>query len=210
MKLKSALIIAALGIGVSVGTAGTVKISNVSGAPAALSFRDDAGAIQVLGEGSIGIGTFGIDNAAIGGFAGADEVDVRGLLANFTQFADSVSVGFNGTAGLYETTIAQALNSGDAFVGNKVYTVVGNGSTLAGSTSLLVVEDEGSFLADPSLMDAINLNGDKNVVVGEFLADPSPFGGGSLVLAGMGIIPEPSSVMLLLSGVALMAGRRRR
>lgn len=168
---------------------------------------DADGSFIPNGGGMVAIGSFADES----GIAGASSVD--GLLSAFTQFGDAVSVAGVGTvAGLYANSISASV-SGGGFTDQSVFTVIGNGGSLASSSNFLVFKHDGVFPAD-----ADNPTATLNAIVGE--------GQGELLLGGSGtgdfngnaidtytlgvVVPEPSSALLGLLGLSFLAFRRRK
>jgi hypothetical protein len=122
--------------------------------------------------GSVSIGTFAtLTDAAITG-AGRNQ-----LLADFLAFGDSVNnptpIGdasaFN-LPGLYSDVLNGTNAAGDPKIGKAIYTLIGNGPTVATSSQIAVVKDNDTFVLD-----------DQPVIAADvFIHDPS-----SVILIGM-------------------------
>ena len=105
MKLTTSVFSALAALALS-AQAATITVGNLPGnVPVPISGTDGA----LLGSGTVAIGVFSGDVAALAG-AG----DIAGLKGAFTQFGSSVSVGFNGLAGLYQNSVSGAIAAGDS------------------------------------------------------------------------------------------------
>ena len=202
MKTSTHLLnLIALAAFASSAQAATVTVSNLPGnVPVPILDADGA----LLSTGSVAIGIFSGDAAALGA-AG----DLAGLKAAFTQFGDSVSVGFNGLDGLYQNTVSATVG-GTEFSGANVFTVVGNGTDVASSPGLFIFDHGITFVDEPGATPDAVVTVDGNAVLG--IAGTGNVGGNEFAgyqLAGV-VVPEPSSALLCLLGVASLTIRRRR
>jgi hypothetical protein len=165
--------------------------------------------------GIIQIGSFtsADPGALIGGVT--SPAGLAALLSDFIAFGSPTSVGASGAGfeGLYDVAAQSPLAAGHPLVGKSIYTWIGNGASLATSTQFAIIKDNNSFdidaplfAANAGLLETTNqyLFGSGN---GPSLTANSVFPANvSLQLAG---IPEPMSATLLLSGLVLLACRRR-
>ncbi len=197
--------------------AGVITVTNVpaTGAADALFVADSSGTLLPANSGSVGIGFFaGGDAAVTGASSGSD------IIAGFTQFSDSVGISFSSPVpGLYLNQISGAINDG-GFDGQSIYTVIGDGGTLASSSQWAVYKHDVSFPAEganPNAAVESAILGAGNALIGTLA--PSTFNGNdvnALWLDGFGgagpgpVIPEPSSALLALLGFSFMGFRRRR
>jgi hypothetical protein len=204
MKLSTSVFSALAALAIS-AQAATVTVSNLpSNIPVPISGRDG----NPLGSGSIAIGVF---NGDVGALTGAG--DIAGLKAAFNQFGSSVSIGFNGRAGLYQNTVTATVG-GTAFSGANVYTVIGDGADIVSSDGLLVFDHGFTFVDEPGATPDAVIRTDGNLLLGS--AAQSDVGGtafdGFMLAgeAGAGVIPEPSSALLGLIGLSALFFRRRK
>lgn len=132
---------------------------------------------------------------------------------NSTQKIGEAGAGFEG---LYDKPVSGAINAGDAIIGQNIYTLIGNGDTLATSSQLAIIRDANTFGADAPLFTAGAglLEADASVVYG-LATGPSVKpnaafeGAASVQLQPFGVIPEPMSAAFLLSSLAFVVRRRR-
>jgi len=167
--------------------------------------------------GSVSIGTFAtLTDAAITALGAPGR---NTLLADFLAFADSVAQptptgdanAFN-IPGLYSDVLNGTNAAGDPKIGKAIYTLVGNGATIASSTQIAVVKDNDSFVLDDQPVITANAwiyEPSSTLLIGELGPQISiPALGGSFGTLQLAIVPEPSCVALL--GLAAFAFRRRR
>jgi hypothetical protein len=140
---------------------------------------------------------------------------LQALLADFITFGSSTSVGASGAGfeGIYDVAAQQPLSAGNPLVGKSIYTMIGNAATLAGSTELAIIRDNGAFDVDAPLFNtaASLLEGTNTYLFGNGTG-PSLTANAVFPAAAslqLQAIPEPMSAALLLSGLALVARRRR-
>lgn len=188
----------------------------IVGSPSETPVVDNTGAPIPIGAGSVAVGYFNLlDDAAIG-----STTDFGALLTDFVQFGQATATGFqngfNAPGFFSHSTDAPIPNGGNNFTGNNVYTVIGNGATLAGSSQLAVWKGNAVFTQENAVgLGSVNSNvtpgagslifgtsgGAKNVGVGPTFSD-------SIQLSAP--IPEPSSALLFgLGGFALLLRRKR-
>jgi hypothetical protein len=203
MKLIQSVASALVTLAISAHAA-TITVSNLPGnIPVPLLGLDD----RTLASGSVAIGIISRDVATLGA-AG----DIAGLKAAFTQFGESVSVGFNGLSGLYQNTVTGTV-AGTAFSGQNVFTVVGDGADIASSNGLFVYDNGISFVDEPGATpdDVINSAGIaifENSAVGD--VSGNAFEGYQLSDCPL-CLPEPSSALLSsLLGIGFISIRRRK
>lgn len=162
----------------------------------------------LLTGGVIGIGSFTTADPTSLIAAAGSPAGWAALVADFISFGATNAVG-NDTPGLYQTDKSQTI-AGTALVGKTIYTLIGNGATLAASGQGGVVQHAGTFLAENPLFSGvadISLP-TSTVLMGTVGPNVTTVLGSapSLLLAP---IPEPMTATLLLSAFALVARRRR-
>lgn len=190
----------------------SIKTLNVVGFDSTTSaIVDNTGNVIPQDTGIVAIGTFG----------DLTDVEIQALSNGSSIESSFAAVGFtdmNLGDGLWEDIINNP-NDTSAFVGQSIFTVVGNGSTLASSDQFLIyrhssVNGTGDFNQDP------NTNGDAfvaeggastgSLVVGGHGTFEHDFGAGDVAAFNLVPVPEPSSTALLgLGGLALILRRRR-
>lgn len=187
--------------------AATVTITNFDGVSATPFFNPILTASgSLLTSGIVVIGTYTSTPTSF--------VDVLG--GNFVQAGNSsVTV----TNGFFQGNITTpTLTNGDSFVGNSVYVVIGNGTTLANSTELLawqaLANPAGNvFVADdptggPNSVAIRNSTGEARVG-NEVNFDFGAGGPGIQPALQLVAVPEPSSLILSVIGVLALLRRKR-
>ena len=167
-------------------------------------------------SGVVALGSFSMTDAQI--TAAAAAMDRAGLIAAFTQFAASSVVGDAGgfnTPGLYGHDFSAPINAGNTLIGKNIYTFVGNQSTLASSSQILIMkadpaqlfpEDNPVGVADANLTNPL-----ATMIVGTSVPGQTiPGVAGTFNGAQLVPIPEPTALFTCLLGVFGMAMRRRR
>ncbi len=162
---------------------------------------------------------------AIGTFA-TEPVSISNVLSSFNQAGGaSQTIGFFGASapGYFQGSInTGTLGVGDGFVGNNLYVVIGNGTTLAESNQLLVWKaitnpDGNVFTADsptggPANVQVLSSTG--TLLFGTVQSNFDPDGAGTEYTAQnafrLAAIPEPSTSLLAAFGVIALLRRRRR
>lgn len=133
------------------------------------------------------------------------------IVESFISFGATTNVG-SAFGGLYESVAQAPIAQGGPLDGKTIYTLIGNGATLAASTEAALVTDGATFAFDNPLfsgraeISAANAqvlfgNGAGPSITSALGAAPS------LQLAP--VVPEPFSATLLLTGLALVFRRRR-
>lgn len=135
------------------------------------------------------------------------------FVSSFTQTGSSgvSGQGATGTAGFTQFNAdAGRIDTSNAAFGQEVFLVAGNGSTLAASTEIAVFSSGQNFVDDSATptQAAFNISyAPANIVVGDNQGDVA-FGQPVTRLAGITVVPEPSSALLL--GLAATCGLVRR
>ncbi len=214
--MNNATIVAVLGLlGASLAQAANVSHFNFNedtGAQRPLSSSTGA---PILSGGVIQLGTFrsADPTSLINAFNGSpSEGTKQAILNDFINFGATSSVGTS-YEGLYGGEKSVPILAGSEFIDKTIYTLIGNGSTLAASNQIALVRDDETFAADnpvaPARLADISA-ASSAILIG------NPNGPGFTTLLGpatsslsLAAVPEPMSAMLLLSGLGLMVRRRR-
>lgn len=186
----------------------TISITNfdsVSAVPFFNPITDSSG--NLLNSGIIVVGTYSVQPSNVS--------DVLG--SNFTQ-AGSGSLSIISPGFFQGDITTPLLTAGDAFVGNSVYIVIGNGTTLANSTQLLSWQAGGNpdgdvFVADdptggPGSVAVRNSTGEARVGQ-ETTFDFGSTGPGVQPALQLAAIPEPSTLILSALGTLALLRRKR-
>lgn len=200
------LVLAIIGVSVvaSSAFAATTITANNLGAVNTESFRirDFSSVLIPADTGTVALGTFTGDVNVSG-------TSIAAVLGNFVQFGESSVFGGVGTlSGMYDRAITGDVTAD--LVGQNVYTVLGNGSTLESSTDLLIFRGSALFIAEPGTTENARTNPDfGELVLGSTGTDDSltPF---SNYYNMAHVIPEPSTVLLTSLGAGFLLFRRRR
>jgi hypothetical protein len=197
MKLSLSVLSGLAALGLS-AQAATITVTNVNGTTPAPIVNSALSGGGLVGSGVFAIGTFSSDPAGVG----AD-----GIGAIFQQFGDAF--GTTVAPGIYQNSVTSTVG-GSSFADAKVYTVVGNGSTIAASSALAVWDHAFNFKSEPDATDNAILGGSGAAVLGNTVS--ADLGGGA-VFDGLQLVdkvPEPSSSLLGLLGLSFLAFRRRK
>ena len=213
--MKKTLIASLVTLGMFSGaSAYTVAFLNIDAAnETAVPILDNTGSPIALGSGYVAAGTF----SALPG--GVDDVK-----ANFIPFGDGDTAFSNGVGvpGFFDGDRSAPIPQGtaDAPVGQSVYLVIGDGSTLADSTDFVVFDPSLIFGTENAVgaggLD-ININSDavtpESVLWGTIVTDVDTGLGVTFtegLQIGNTVVPEPStSLLAALAGLAFAARRRR-
>jgi len=197
--------------------AATYNIDNSSNGLNANGITDNAGNLLAGTAGSVAIGFFNSDAEVVTATTAADLLD-----ANWLNFGTSETSFLETQAplnyrGVFDVAGTETTNLGN-YSGKNIYVVMGNASSLLGSTDFLVYKFTSTFGADADepinvgLVLDVNTYTPANLLLGSIGADMkvSPLASATQPTFKMQIIPEPSSIALLGLGVVGFVIRRRR
>lgn len=208
-------------IATSNGIASTGTLSDPSAPAAVGSFT---GYQSPGSTGIVAFGVFGTTNSSIftqstdAQITGAVATGLSSLVATFVQFG--ASGGFNatgafGTKGVF-TRNTSATVTGSVFTSRNIYALIGNGTTFANSSELLVLKSTSLFEAAQDAIptaQTVTLNtASASLLFGRNLADVRTTTADASATPGWGTaqaVPEPSTALLGAIG-ALGILRRRR
>lgn len=219
MKVK--IIFGLIGLLPSIGSSFTVSVNNqaVFSDPS-LPLVDNAG--NLLSGGVLGVGFFASDADVTN-----NATDFTALLNTFQEYGTSVGFTSGAADGLLNVDTPANWNipvppgSTDPQVGQNVYVVIGNGTSLSSSTELAVWRSDQIFGTDDALGNG-GLTVEFETGEGDLLLGTA--NGTTQVTSGVGsitysdgirlttasAIPEPSSAFLMGLAALGFAGRRRR
>lgn len=179
-----------------------------SGAAKGFSLADGT---ALLTGGVVQVGAFSSDPTPLLANVGTPD-GYNALLAAFTSFGSTNTIGGD-YAGLFESVKDVQILEGSTFATKSIYTLVGNGATLATSTQLAIIKDDNTFELDNPLHTA---RADLSAASSEVLLGSAT---GPNVTTALGpvasiqlapvAVPEPVSATLLLGGLALAFRRRK-
>ncbi len=203
MKLSTSVFSALLALAIT-AEAATVTVGNLPGfVPVPVVGRDQVTPIAD-GAGAVTIGIFSQDPGPL-----AAAGDLAGLKAAFQQFGNAVTMGFNGSAGLYQNSVTATVG-GTGFSGQSVYTVIGDTSDIASASGLFIYDHGFSFVDEPGATEDAVITAGGNLIYGERVSGIDIGGTAFDGFALSPIIPEPSSAMLGLMGLSFLFFRRRK
>ena len=163
--------------------------------------------------GILGLGIFTISDAQITG-----ATNLSSLVSAFSQFGASGTFGAagpTGNKGLFSLATSGTVTA-TSFDTKSIYVFVGNGTTFANSTELLILKTIGtSFTAaqdgSPTPLDITITTANMTLLFGRNLADVKTTTADATTNAGWGTaaIPEPSSLILVMLGSLALLRRRR-
>ncbi len=143
--------------------------------------------------------------------------DLETLGASFSTFGNAVAVGFDGLPGLYQDTITQVIDQGDAFIGQNVYTMIADTSLLLNANELLIYRHEQIFLEDPAPLSPalLNIEADGELIIGaeaEYEGSVGQIQNQTIFLLREipRPIPEPSALSFMTFSYLILGARRRR
>ena len=200
----TAIIASALFAGIT--AAGTVNFSNF-----ASTWEVQGGGAPISG-GFVSVGTTGVSD-----FSDATAAQTS-LAADFTAFGASTDFGGEAAFNLngYFSGVAQGDGGSAAFSGKNIMLVGGDGTGIADSAYLFVVDTGVAFAADAPLF-AANVDANSgNLLLGSISAtgavNPNAAGVLNAALAGTAgpVIPEPGVSVLAICAAGFLALRRRR
>ncbi len=195
-----------------------IALTSVSAFGASVTVTNNAGPVNTQSV---------VDNtgaAVDGGFAAIGSISDASALNTLTSagLADLFTVydGATGAitaapfAGTYSISNEGSDITGTAWAGAPIYLVLGNGGDLASSTQAAVLR-VGNFPGSEPAVQTVNVNNTAEVLLGDFdtftlQPGPIPSQNAALALVAIGVIPEPSSSLLIgLAGLSLLIRRRR-
>jgi hypothetical protein len=190
--------------------AGNVLVTNYNEDTGAQRPISTFGGTPLLTGGSVGIGSFtSADPSSLIANAGTP-AGWAALLADFIFFGAQNAVGAD-LPGLYQVDKSQSVPPGSSLVDKNIYTLIGNAATLAASGESAIVRHAAQFGVDaPTFSRVADISLAGNEVLRGTLDGPSVTTAlGSAASLRLAPIPEPMSLTLLLSGLALVFRRRR-
>ena len=194
----------------------TISVSNLDTADTFdRAIVDNSGSIIAVGGGVVSVGFFET-LSTVGDFGSATRTT---LLDDFEQFGSSTSTGFQNSfnaEGFFSASFTDTIADVDSvFVDETLFTLIGNGDTLASSSEFLVFRHDGEIL-QPEVAgiggnSGLVRPGDGTLLLGQDngVIDVLGMQVGSFSTAIVSV-PEPSSSVLLgLGGLAFVLRRRR-
>lgn len=163
----------------------------------------------------------------VGYFEGLTDSQIQAMdLSTFAQIAtggafqefDSSTSWWAFGAGVVDGNAQEAILAGSEFIGESIYSIIGNGATLATSTEFLIVKYSAMFGEDNPAFNAvakIDLSGGNGTVLwgGSGVHSGNYFGEGvnpAYSTAGTAAVPEPSRLLFLALGLMGLSLRRKR
>ena len=220
MKMSKLVILLSVAATVCANAAVTVNIKNYNNFSAGIPVLGASDGLPVS-SGCIATG-FLLTGGGSYDFSTSTPTSIK---ADFTQFSVSNTLydlgGGNFASGMFSgtQTANPALAPGDTtFTGKSIYTIFGNGTTLANSTALAVYKSGATFpVVNGSGNGATSTNNTytaATVVFGTLVTltpatEPGGPSGGITFAQGVQLIPEPSAALLGALGVLGLLRRRR-
>ncbi len=194
MNMRALLVFLCLSFSGQIAFGLSVVVTNFAG-PETVPIVDASGSLPAIGSGVVAVGMF------------PDEVDFSDASAvkeAFIQFGLSFTLGFNGFSGVYQGLVNGATVEGDAFWGRAIYTVIGNGTSVALSNQLLVYKHQVKFVeAAPGAVIEARLTNDPDALVfggsGNFTSNVGPVPGRpalNMIKTGEDDLPEPQHISI--------------
>jgi hypothetical protein len=185
----------------------------------------ESGFSEALKDSSGNAVTLGTGFIAAGYFNNLSDSDIQNVIFsstlddNFVVYGSSGTVGDAGFSGFinFSTGTQPLINNGDPIIGNNVFWVAGNGSSLADSDSVIVFKSNEVFAAETpptGTTFAFNPGDNGSYLLGSetgtvFIPEASA-SVNAIQMASVTAVPEPSSTARLgLGSVALLLRRRR-
>ena len=192
----------------------TVTVSNLQSAGADDSaILDNAGNIILNGSGSVQVGYFDTFMTQ----SDFSSSTINSLLGDFISFSGA-STNFSnsfGVDGFFTSEFTDTITPGDDIIGETLFTLVGNNSTITGSTEFLVFRHDGVLfeeeVAGVGVASGLVQSGQGTLLLGAEGAPVTVAGTqvGSFTLTALPV-PEPSSTLLIgLAGIGMTLRRRR-
>lgn len=223
MKTPLKTTVVAILLSCSSAFSASITVKNFDDFPSTNVVTNDAG-VRLSDTSFVGIGYFNTLSDAF--LQTLTPTTFSSILAGgeFNQFGGNIPW-FPG-GGVYQGDATGAILAGSSFIGKNIYTVIGNGASLAASTELLIVKHTGTFGQDnpvfsgTATLDAAGGTGNGTVLwgnLGKTSTDINAlFGAGgtepnySTLGASTSIVPEPSRAILAGLGLMGFMFRRRR
>jgi hypothetical protein len=156
----------------------------------------------------------------VGYFLSVADVDLPStdpsvLGTDFALFGSSTTFGAAGFDGLYDfSSDGGRVGAASPFFGQSLYTLLGNGATIANSTDFVIFKHTVTFPDDSAAALPADLNAylgtDGSFILGSITGDTFDYGGGNVVpIVKMEAIPEPSALLLSAFGILGLLRRKR-
>jgi hypothetical protein len=209
---------ALMGVALVPGHAASVHVFPLVDGTGALP---DRAVVGIGGEamtfGFVGTGVFSsadlqVDQWVIGGNLG-ELVNAFSPVFGTDNFQDGIPTHYSISAipGFFSIIDVAVDPLGEGLVGASIYTFIGNGSSLADSTAIALFRHNGTLDSNPGTTLQLNL-GEGEVKIGGFTTVSIPLdeiGTGTPTFSALQLIPEPSALVLGITGLTGIFRRRR-
>jgi hypothetical protein len=199
-QLNAALITLAVAISCWPARAGNIAVQNFSNDGLQARPIVFFGSLPPLNSGSIAVGSFATLNDQALSAVGSDI-----MLADFIPFDDTLNhpvrlgdaSAFN-IAGLYAADLSAPLSPGNSLLGKNIYTVIGNGLSLASSPAIIILKDSETFQFDAPIFQASALAYDSgSTLIRGSVGAPIFIGALGASFPSIQSIPEPANILIL-------------
>ena len=219
-KVLGLAVIAALSCWGSFSNAGVIYLNTIGEGSNAIAITMSGSPLRV-GDGYIAGGTFRtMSDAQISAATAAHEWGT--LLADFEQFGESTSIAR--FPGIVEFSASEQVFPGGVFDGKTIYYIIGNDTDPAEASQWIIYRDderfdaskEPVFSAKGDLLTATDADlfsgsiGSRVVLTGTPFEQFGPLRTVEFLFDSVPIIPEPTSITLLLVGAVGVFSRRRK